>query len=97
VVRRVVIAAVAKVDTPNERDVTGRGTGMTHDHNLLVMAARPAGPGIEQNLTAVIADLPDELRVGSLGLVHQLGLRAPQQPEDLDSPACGQPEHLTGL
>src|ERR1039457_4859461 len=73
-VLRVVIAAVTQVDPPDERDVARRIAGTTHHDQLLVMAAPPAGPGIEQNLTAVLVDLPDKLRVGLLGLLHHLGL-----------------------
>jgi hypothetical protein len=96
-VLRVVIAAVAKVDSADECDVAGRRAGMTHHDQLLVMAACPAGPGIEQHLTSVLVDLPDELRVGLLGLLQQLGMRAPQQAEDQDFPARGQAEHLPDL
>jgi len=93
----VVITAVAKVDTADERDIASGRARMTHHDQLLVMAARPAGPGIQQHLTAVLIDLPDELRVGGLGLLQQLGLRAPQQPEDHNFPARGQAEHLPDL
>jgi hypothetical protein len=64
-------------------------------HQLLVMAAGPAGAGVEQDLAAVLVDLADELRVGFLGLPQRRGLRAPEQAEDLDTPARGAAEHVT--
>jgi len=59
------------------------------------MAAGPAGAGVEQDLAAVLVDLADELRVGFLGLPQRRGLRAPEQAEDLDTPARGAAEHVT--
>ena len=71
---RVVIAAVTQVDPADERDVA-RGITGTADHDqLLVVAASPPGPRIEQHLPAVLVDLPDELGVGLLGLLQRLGL-----------------------
>ena len=59
----VVVAAVAEVDAADERHIAaGRAGGPDHDEFL--MAAAPAGAGIEQHLAAVLADPPDELRVG---------------------------------
>jgi hypothetical protein len=95
--RGVVVAAVAEVDAAHERDVTGRASGVAqHDQFLVVTAAAP-GPGIEQDLAAVVVDLPDELGVGRLGLVQCLGLRAPQKPEDPDPAARGAAQHLADL
>jgi hypothetical protein len=81
-VLQVVIAALAKADTADERDVARRRARMTHNYQLLVMAAAPSGTGIEQHLASVLVDAPDELRIGLLGLVQQFGLRAPQHAED---------------
>ncbi len=94
---RVVVAAVAEVDPADERHVPARCAGVTERDELLMMAACPAGTGIEQHLAAVLVDLPGELRVGLLGLPQRLGVRAPQQPEDPGTAACGLAEHRTDL
>ena len=95
VVLGVVAPAVAQVDPAYERDVAAGGTRMPDHHQLLVMAAGPAGPGVEQHLAAVLVNLPDELGVGFLGLPQRLGLGAPEQAEDLHPPARGAAEYVT--
>ncbi len=70
----IIVAAVAEVDPSDEGDVLGRPARMADDHELLVVGAAPAGPGVQQHLAAVLADPPDELRVGLLGLPQRLGV-----------------------
>jgi hypothetical protein len=77
---RVVVAAEAKVDAAHERHVPAGCAGVTEDDEFLMMAACPAGAGIEKHLAAVLVDPPDELRVGLLGLPQRLGVRA-QAPD----------------
>ena len=91
----VVAPAVAQVDPAHERDVAAGGARVADHHQLLVMAAGPAGARVEQDLAAVVADLAGKLRVGFLGLPQRPGLRAPEQAEHPDSPARGPAEHVT--
>jgi hypothetical protein len=64
----VVVAAVPQVDAADKGHVLpGCGRVAQHDQ-LLVMAAAAPGPGVQQDLPAVLVDPPDELRVGLLGL-----------------------------
>ncbi len=67
---------------------------MPDDHQLLVVAAGPAGPRVEQHLAAVLIDRADELGVGLLGLPQRLGLGPPEQAEHLHPPAGGAAEHV---
>ena len=77
----VVVAAEAEVDASDEGDVLVRAARMADDHELLVVRAAPAGPGVEQHLAALVRDGPGQLGVLSLALVEPTGLGPPDQPE----------------
>src|SRR6185312_8867050 len=70
----VVVAAVPEVDAADEGAVPTGGARVPEHHQLLVVAAAPPGPGVQQDLAAVLVYLPDEIRVGFLGLVQRPGL-----------------------
>ncbi len=92
----VVTPAVAKVDAADERHILARRARVPQHDQLLVMAAAPPGPGVQQDLAAVRVDLPDELRVGLLGLAQRLRVGPPQQAEHPDPPPGRPAQHLAG-
>jgi hypothetical protein len=53
----VVPSSVAEVDAADERDVLGRILVVAQDDHLLVVAAHPADPLVEDHLAAAVLDL----------------------------------------
>ena len=79
----VVPAAVTEVDAADERDVVG-GVGSTHHEQLLVVAPAAAHPVIEEHFATRVVDHLGKREVLRLTEVHQLGVRAPEEPADID-------------
>jgi hypothetical protein len=82
----VVPAAVAQIDPAGEGDVLRRVLVMPEDDELLVVAAQPPHPLVEDHLSAAVLDLGVEGAVGLLAERQAVHVRAPDQPAHADAP-----------
>ena len=90
-------AAVAQVDAADERDVVVGPFGATDHDELLVVAAAPPHPLVEQDLAAGLVDLSDERGVLLLAEVRLSRVRSPQQPAHVHAAPREVGEHVADL
>jgi len=84
----VVPARVAQIDTTDEGDVAGGVVRMPEDDELLVVAAHPPHPLVEDHLPAAVLDRAVERAVLLLGERHPGRVGAPHEAADLHAPSC---------
>jgi hypothetical protein len=82
----VVATAVAEIDPPGEGDVLRRVLVMPQDDELLVVAAHPAHPLVQDHLPTAVLDLGVEGAVGLLVQLQAIHVRAPDQPAHAHAP-----------
>ena len=93
----VVVPTVAEVDAPDERDGTAVVVAPVDDDQLLVMAAGPSDPLVEQDLCAPFVELACQRRVVLLREVRLARVRAPDEAAQRDpAPYGGQQEGVEG-
>ena len=81
----VVAATVAQVDPADEGDVVVGPIRMADHEQLLVMAAVPPDPLVEQHLAAGLVHRLHEMQVLLLAEVRLVGVRPPHEPADVDA------------
>jgi hypothetical protein len=85
VVAGIISATMAEVDSPDERDVTLKRSGMADEHHLLVVRSAPAHSLIEQNFAARLGHLNGEASIFFRTEREPVAVRAPEQTANVDT------------
>jgi hypothetical protein len=94
-VTRVVVSAVAEVDTADEGDIVGSIVGAAHNNDLLVMTAPHVARVRRAGSRPPVVDLANELGVLLLAEVRLPGMRAPQQAAHVNAPSREIRQHIS--
>ncbi|MER5928159.1 hypothetical protein [Streptomyces mirabilis] len=90
----VVPTAVAQIDPADEGDVPLGPTRVAQHHELLMVRAARPHPHVEQALPSRLLDLLPQVVVLLFAELEPIQVRAPHQPLDDDTAACGVAQHV---